>query len=342
MPGPSGLTPKSLSLALPSVQQPDILPASMAQLIDIKAFLITARTGSFAAAGRELDVTPSVLTKRVDRLEQVIGVRLFSRTTRRLTLTSEGERLRPRLQSLMGDLEHALRDAQASDHQVRGHIRVKSPTTVRAEVGCALARFGVANPNVTIELMLIDRAVNPLEENFDVALGAMPTSFATVVDIPLCPYDRLLVATPDYLMRGPQLRHPADLVLYECLVFLPAGPTWSFETGRGAVVVDVRARFASNDSQVLHKAALSGLGLTILPRFLAAPDLAAGRLQAVLDDFPLTPFWFKAMVPANKVRNPVVAALLEHLKTEFGSVPPWDRQGRVDVMSEQTPSPATA
>lgn len=306
----------------------------MTQLIDIKAFLITARTGSFSAAGRELDIAASVLTKRVDRLEEEIGVRLFSRTTRRLTLTSEGERLRPRLQLLMGELEQALRDARAVESRVRGHLRVKSPTTVGTVVGEVLARFAAANPGVTIELMLIDRAVNPLEESFDVALGALPTSFATVIDVPLCPYDRLLVAAPAYLARSPELRHPSDLVQHECLVFLPIGLTWSFETGRGAVVVEVRARFAANDSRVLHAAALHGLGLAVLPRFLAERGLAERSLVAVLPDYPLTPIWFKAMVPPNKVHNPVVAALVDHLKAEFDPVPPWDRAASDDVLAD--------
>ena len=90
-------------------------------------------------------------------------------------------------------------------------------------------------------------------------------------------------------------------------------------------MVEVRARFTANDSQVLLTAALEGLGITVAPHFLAREALADGRLVAVLADFPLAPLWFKAMVPRSKLNKPEVAALVEHLKAEFGPVPPWDR-----------------
>ena len=127
-------------------------------------------------------------------------------------------------------------------------------------------------------------------------------------------------------MRSPQPRHPSDLVRHDCLVFLPIGPTWSFETGSGAVAAEVRARFAANDSRVLLSAALTGLGIAVLPQFLAARGARPrAGCEPVLPDYPLTPIWFKAMVPRNKVHHPVVAALVDHLKGEFGPVPPWDR-----------------
>jgi DNA-binding transcriptional LysR family regulator len=298
----------------------------MPQLLDIKAFLVTARTGSFSAAAREIGLAASVVTKRVSRLEEQIGSALFQRTTRRLTLTSEGERLRPRLQLLIAEIDEALRSARVPEGGVAGQLRVKSPTTVgMLYVGGALARFQARNPRVKIELLLVDRAVNPLEEGFDVALGGLPVSFSGVLDLPLCQYDRVLVAAPAYLADNPAPRSPNDLVAHDCLAFLPIGLEWSFESDQGAIVVEIRARFTANDSQVLLTAALEGLGITVAPRFLAREALAEGRLVAVLADYPLPPLWFKAMVPRSKVNKPEVAALVEHLKAEFGTVPPWDR-----------------
>ena len=297
----------------------------MSQLIDIKAFLLTARTGSFASAGRECGVAPSILTKRVDRLEEELGVRLFVRTTRRLTLTGAGERMRPRLQALMSEFEQVLREVGPEESRLRGHLRVKSPTTVGNVMGEALTRFAAANPSLTIELLFIDRAVNPLEESFDVALGAFPMSFASVVDVPLCPYHRLLVAAPGYLARAQVPRHPSELIQHDGLAFLPIGFTWSFETGQGPVTTEIRARFAANDSRVLLAAALQGLGIAVLPQFLAREALESGLLVHVLPDYPLTPIWFKAMVPLAKIHQPEVAALVDHLKGDFGPVPPWDR-----------------
>lgn len=299
----------------------------MTQLLDIKAFLTTARTGSFSAAAREMGVAPAVVTKRVNRLEQEIGTALFVRSTRRLTLTAEGERLRPRLQILIGEIEEALRGAHSANDGVRGQLRIKSPTTVGTlYVGEAVTRFQATNPNVRAELLLIDRAVNPLEEGFDLALGALPISFASVIDVPLCLYDRVLVAAPDYLARHPAPGTPSELVEHDCLAFLPIGLNWSFESERGTVVVEVRARLIVNDSRVLLAGALQGLGLTVVPRFVAREALAAGQLVAIMPDYPLTPLWFKAMVPRNRLDRPEVAALVDHLQAEFGTIPPWDRQ----------------
>ena len=164
-------------------------------------------------------------------------------------------------------------------------------------VGGALARFQARNPRVKIELLLVDRAVNPLEEGFDVALGGLPVSFSGVLDLPLCQYDRVLVAAPAYLADNPAPRSRTISSRTTALPSWPIGLEWSFESDQGAIVVEIRARFTANDSQVLLTAALAGLGITVAPRFLAREALAAGRLVAVLADYPLPPLWFKAMVP---------------------------------------------
>ena len=142
-----------------------------------------------------------------------------------------------------------------------GELRVKCPTTVGAlHVGPSLVRFQVEHPAVVTDLALVDRAVNPLEEGFDVALGALPVSFAGVIDIPLCPYDRVLAAAPKYLAGRPELQTPSDLTQHDCLVFPPVGLGWSFESGRGAVMVEVHARLTVNDSRVLLRGGAPGPG----------------------------------------------------------------------------------
>ena len=298
----------------------------MTQLIDIKAFLITARVGSFSGAARELGLAPSVITKRVTRLEYRVGSKLFVRSTRNLSLTAEGERLRPRLQLLVVEIEEALNGSQADDRGMVGHLRIKAPTTVGTlYVGPSIARFQARNPLVQIELLLVDRHVNPLEEGFDIALGALPSSYANVQDIALCEYERVLVASPDYLARRGKPNDPTDLVEHECLAFLPIGLSWSFESDRGAVVVDTHANFLVNDSGVLKVAALEGAGLTIIPRFLARDALASGHLIELMPQFPPARLWLKAMLPRNRMQKAEVNALIEHLKTDFCPVPPWDR-----------------
>ena len=298
----------------------------MPQLLDIKAFLITARTGSFSAAAREIGLAASVVTKRVSRLEDQIGSALFQRTTRRLTLTSEGERLRPRLQLLIAEIERGAAQRPGPEGGVAGHLRVKSPTTVgMLYVGDALARFQARNPQVKIELLLIDRAVNPLEEGFDVALGGLPVSFSGVLDVPLCHYDRVLVAAPAYLAAT---RRRAARTISSRTTALPS--CRSASTGRSrATRARSWSRSAPGSPPMTARCCSGGArgprnhGGAALPRPRSARGRPAGRRAARL--YPLPPLWFKAMVPRSKANKPEVAALVEHLKAEFGSVPPWDR-----------------
>jgi DNA-binding transcriptional LysR family regulator len=298
----------------------------MAMLLDIKAFLATARAGSFSAAAREIGVAPSVVTKRVGRLEDELGSRLFVRSTRSLAMTAEADRLRPRLQLLVAQLEEVLAGGQPPEHGIAGHLRMKAPTTLGTLfAGRAITRFQAMNPAVTTELMLIDRSVNPLEEGFDIALGALPQSYASVVETPLCPYPRILVATPDYLARHGNPRTPGDLIEHRCIVYVAAGLVWSFESGSGPISVEVNSIFTVNDSRLLHFAARQHLGIAVAPAFLVDEDISRGDLVHVLPDFPVSPLWFKAMVPSNKMHRPEIAAMLSHLQREF-EIPPWERE----------------
>ncbi|WP_157017108.1 LysR family transcriptional regulator [Mesorhizobium xinjiangense] len=296
----------------------------MTLLVDIKAFLATARNGSFSAAAREIGLAPSVVTKRVGRLEDHLGIQLFVRSTRMLVMTSDADRLRPRLQLHISQLEETLAGGQAPEHGIAGHLRIKAPTTLGTLfAGRSIARFQAENPAVTTDLMLIDRSVNPLEEGFDIALGALPQSYASVVEVPLCPYPRVLVATPEYLEQNGVPQAPGDLVAHRCIVYVAAGITWFFESASGPLSVTVNPVFTVNDSRLLHFAARHHIGIAVAPAFLVQDEVADGRMVHLLPDYPVAPLWFKAMVPSNKMHRPDVAALLARLKADF-EIPPWE------------------
>lgn len=293
----------------------------MPMLIDIRAFLASARLGSFSAAARDLGTMPSVISKRVGRLEEEIGTSLFRRTTRNLVLTPDGEWLRPRLQQIVAELDDVL--SNRGERKLRGTLRVRTTTTFGiAFIGPSINRLQVAQPELTVELILIDRPVNPLDEGFDVSLGALPQSYGGVTEIPICPYPRVLVAAPGYLATRRPPQDPSDLTDHECLAFANVGQTWTFEGPRGAISVDVRARFLVNASGILVDAALKGLGLAMVPVFMAREALADGRLVQVMPDFPPALLWFKAMVPRHKLARPEVQAFIDHIRREFDP-PPW-------------------
>jgi DNA-binding transcriptional LysR family regulator len=296
----------------------------MDTLLNIKAFLATARGGSFSAAARQLAVAPSVIVKRVTRLEDQMQARLFERSTRRLTLTEVGERYLPRYLSIVAEVEEALAGASEAGRGVAGHVRIKTPTTITIHlIGDILADFQVAHPDISLEIVLIDRSVNPIEEGFDLAIGAMPTSYINVVDEPLCPHPRSLCAAPAYLARHDRPAHPRDLADHHCLTFLVTGSTWTFDSPRGPVNVDVHARFSANDSGVLHSAMLRGLGIGIVADYFAKPSIDRGELVALLPDYPVSLLWLKALVPQNKIDRPAVQLLLRWLKARLTALPPY-------------------
>jgi DNA-binding transcriptional LysR family regulator len=299
-------------------------------ILNINAFLVVARLGSFSAASRELNVAPSVVTKRITRLEEHVQTRLIVRSTRGLTLTPAGERLLPRLLRVMTELDEVLLETPAGHGEIEGHVRVKSPTTITSMyLGALFGEFQLGNPRVTLEVVLMDRSVNPLEENFDLVVGARAASYPNVVDVPLCTYPQRLCCAPGYLANKPEPRHPSDLVDHDCLTTVLFGSTWSFETGRGGVSVEVRSRFHANDGRVVLEGVRRGLGIAILPCYLVEEDIKSGRLQGLLESFPLPTYWLKALVPRIKMEKPAVRELVSFLKLRtqgggpaLGAMPP--------------------
>ena len=207
--------------------------------------------------------------------------------------------------------------------RLEGHLRIKAPTTLATALtseGCS-AEFQAEHPGVSLDVILMDRSVNPLEEGFDLALGAFPVSYPNVQDIPLCQYELVTLLRARRIFgarRAPQ--HPTELVDYECLTTTLFRTTWVFESSRGALSVEVHSRLHASDSRMLRESALHGLGVAILPRFLAEEALESGALVPLLQDFPVATHWVKALVPRMKMNRPVVRELVAFLKARLQQV----------------------
>lgn len=294
------------------------MPASINPLLNINAFVRVARLGSFSSAARDLGVAPSVITKRITQLEKSLRIQLVVRSTRGLALTAAGERLLPRFVRLVAELDEIFTGAGVDDRRIEGHLRIKSPTTITSTfLGGLFADFQMQHPGLTLEIVLMDRSVNPLEEGFDFSIGALPVSYPNVIDVPLYPYELMTCCAPAYLRDRAAPSHPTDLVDHECLTTVLFRTTWVFESSRGALNVEVHSRLHASDSRILREAALRGLGVAILPRFLADEDVRAGRLVELLKEFPVATFWIKALVPRMKMNRPAVRELVAFLKAQL-------------------------
>jgi DNA-binding transcriptional LysR family regulator len=290
-------------------------------LVNLQAFLATADAAGFSAAARKLNVSTSVVAKRVTQLEARIGTALFHRSTRQLRLTEAGQRYVHRARGVVADAGDLLSRMGEKGHDLVDHLRIKAPTSLTiARLADVFSAFQSRNPRLKLEIVLIDRPVDPVTEGFDIAIGAFPHSFGGVVDEPLCPLKRLLCASPTYLGTRGAPRHPRDLVDHSCLSFLPTGPEWIFDGPRGRITVQVRPLMSSNEGHVLLKSAIAGNGITLISHYLADDALRSGTLQAVLPDFPIPELWVKASIPERRINAAAVQALLRQLKESLSPV----------------------
>ena len=295
-------------------------------LANLRAFLAAARFKSFSEAARQLNVVPSVVTKRVNDLERTTGTQLFNRTTRNVTLTEAGQKFQSSASALVAEFDDILSGLKRDEGKLEGNIRLKAPTTLTVlYLADVLSAFQREHERIMMEVLLIDRSVNPVEEGFDIVLTGLAESYEGVIDIPLCPLQQIVCAAPSYLERKAAPTHPRDLADHDCLVFKPKGPTWQFETDRGLINIDVPQRLTTNDNFVLFAGACAGNGIAVLPTYVCKDALKTGALQPLLTNFPLQPTWLKALVPRRRQGMARIEAAVSWLKRYLEHSPPWDK-----------------
>ncbi|MCC5812059.1 MAG: LysR family transcriptional regulator [Ectothiorhodospiraceae bacterium] len=292
--------------------------------LNMRAFQTTAETGNFSRAARELGVAASVVTKRVNQLEHQLGVTLFRRSTRAVVLTEPGRRYLEKVRGLTAQIDELLSSTR-QPKALEDFIRIKAPTSMTVlYLNRIFQAFAADFPRVRLELVLVDRPIDPVSEGFDIAIGAFPLSFGHAMDEPLCRLERMLCASPAYLEARGVPRHPRDLVKHDCLSFVPTGNSWVFESERGPITIEVTPRISSNDGQILVDAAVNGNGVAVVSKYAARKALHNGDLVRVLPDFPLPDMWIKAVAPEWRVNAPAIRMLVDYLRAALTPVPPWD------------------
>jgi DNA-binding transcriptional LysR family regulator len=294
-------------------------------LLNMKAFLATARGGSFSEAARQIGVATSVITKRVNQLEWALNAKLLVRTTRSVKLTEIGERYFTSIRDMVGEYDNMVAGIRRSPGELEGHVRVKAPVALSTmHLGKVFAAFQRDNPRITLDVVLNDRSVNPVEEGFDIVLGIVPASYDGVIEEPLHVYPRLLCASPAYIRKHGAPEHPRDLVNHHCLAFSHAGTTWTFQSSKGSIDVTVKPRFMSNDSSVLVAAACDGNGIMVASKLAALSAIRAGKLVPLLPDYPTTDLWLRALIPQSRIGLKRIQALMSAVREALLPVPPWE------------------
>ncbi len=293
----------------------------MDNLEGLPVFVRAVREGSFSAAARALGLTPSAVSKQIGRLEDQLTVRLFNRTTRRLSLTEEGAAFYERASRILIDLEDAA--AAVSSHRtvVRGRLRVTLPTAFGIlHLLPVLPTFLARHPELTLEFDLNDRFVNMIEEGFDIALRVGDLEDSSLIGRRLAANRRVLAAAPTYLAARPAPQRPADLAAHNCLVYTYRAQRydWHLIDERGQECsVSVAGNLETNNPMMLHAAALGGLGVILSPLWLIGPDIKAGRLQRLLPDHHWPDSAIQAVYPPGRHLSARVRSFVDFLVEQF-------------------------
>jgi DNA-binding transcriptional LysR family regulator len=288
---------------------------------EMNAFVRVIERGSFAAAAGDLGVTPSALSKLVTRIENRLGVRLLTRTTRRLILTAEGELFVARSREILASIEAAEAEITAASRAPRGHLRISVPTTYAKQIlGPALPRFLARYSDITVELLVSDRQIDLVAEQVDVAIRSGWLGDSTLVARKITDARRLICASPRYLNKHGSPRVPADLLQHNCLTLAGTAHInqWPFHTDEGINRLAISGSFASDNADLLLDAAVAGLGIVRLSDYVVARALREGTLIPLLEDTHLSePFPIHVVTVPGRHRAPRVKAFTEFIISQL-------------------------
>jgi DNA-binding transcriptional LysR family regulator len=285
----------------------------------LQCFCRVVEAGGFAAAARDLDVSPSMVTKTIRQLEEWTGSRLLARTTRRMQLTEAGERFYAYARRVLDDTERTLGEIRSATGELSGRLVLAVPVSLTlAFLKDALHAFQAAHPTVELELRLSDRPVDLVRDGVDVALrGQAELDDSSLVAVPLMTMERAVAAAPDYWRRHGKPDHPQALAGHNCLPYLLGSDAtrWTFDGPDGQRhAVEVRGSFRADNSLLLIDAMQRGIGVGLVPRVMMRSALAEGRLETALDGWRTEPRRVFAIYPSREHLPERVRALVRFLK----------------------------
>lgn len=298
----------------------------MSVLKQIEAFVSVATRGSLSAAARVEGVTPAIMGRRLDALEERLDAKLLLRTTRRLTLTAEGQAFLEDCQRILNDLANAEAAVSLGSLRASGHLRLSAPAGFgRKHVAPLVDGFMQNNPDVTVNLDLSDRLVDLVNEGIDCAVRVGELSDSSLVSVRLGEMRRLVVASPAYLVAQGVPKSPVDLDGHNCLA-LGQQRGWGFQNPetKETQVYKVRGSFECNDGAVLHAWALAGRGLAWRSLWEVGADLREGRLVSVLDAWQTPPIGIYAVFPERRHLPLRLRLFIDWLKENYSQPAYWE------------------
>jgi len=299
-------------------------------LENIRVFMRAVESGSFSEAGRVLRISPAVASYRIRVLEEHLGCRLMTRTTRRMTLTEAGRIFYERCIDVMEALERAEAGVADRGGSPRGAVKLTAPLDLgRKVIGPLVGPYRSLHPEIELRLRLSDHLLDLVQEAVDVALRMAKPEDSTFTQRKVVEVERVLCAAPSYIERAGEPETPDDLLRHDCLLLRFPGSRqfrWTLGEGRNAITVPVSGAVDADDGGVLTDWALEGQGVVMKPKFEVAAHIAEGRLKILLPDHPPEPVTLAVLYPtrrllARRVRdlvNQIRDAARHHVATELG------------------------
>lgn len=283
---------------------------------EMRVFVAVVDVGSFVGAADALEMSKAAVSRYVKDLEVRLGVRLLQRTTRKLSLTDEGEVFCARCRELLAEVDEAEVEITSRSGEASGLLKVNAPVSFGVlHLAPLWAGFMARNPKVALDITLSDRVVDLVEEGFDVAIRIASLPNSSLVSRKLASTSMVACASPGYLRKYGVPSHPADLARHKILAYslLSVGDNWEFDGPDGEVTVKVNPMMHSNSGDTCRAVALQDVGIILQPSFLVGDDLKSGALVRVLPDYGSRAFGIYAVYPTRKHLPPKVRLLVDYL-----------------------------
>ncbi|SAL32203.1 LysR family transcriptional regulator [Caballeronia terrestris] len=307
--------------------------------LSIEAFVRVAEAESFAKAAQQLGVAKSVITTRVQQLEEHLGVSLFHRSSRAVKLSEVGVSYYSDCYDVIDRMQSISQRSRDTSTAMAGVLRIGVLNGFALEhLPKVIAEFHHSHPRISFDVIANDHVVDPVQEGFDVVLQIFPPASDSLIERRLFPMRGVFVASRDYLDRMPPVAEPNDLRAhaFTCYRYYPWGNRWSFYQGEKRVEVTLAPVLRSNSVHMLLEFARLGLGIAYMPTMVVARDLLSGRLVRVLEDYTTDTPFFSAVYPTSHRSTAKVKLFLDILSTQFPMEPEWDRAlGLIETKGER-------
>lgn len=287
----------------------------------IPVFIAVVENGSFSAAAERLSMTKSAVSKRISVLEDNVGVRLFNRTTRKLTLTEAGERFFDFARNAYSLAEDGFAAISAYSGRPKGVLKINAPMTFcRLHIVPFIPEFLEKYPEIEVVLSMDDKVVDMTEGAFDVGIRIGELKDSSLIAKRLVDCKSVVCAASSYIAQHGKPQTPEDLTQHNCIYYsyFQAGVEWTFYNNNQKLKVQPRGNFVVNNSDAIAEVLLQGMGICQMPTFIVAKHLAAGELVTVLDDYQLPKHAIYAVYPERKHLPEKVNVFIQFMQSKLG------------------------